>query len=315
MSLGTARWTASKPFYDQQTLAEHGDPAEQYAAKELRIDAIFPHYGQFWRYHVCPATERPASMGFRAGVADIVSVVTQRNYTVFRYLVEALQHGRLVDTGEFGLGNRNCYIALMYAGNALQVFTEFQIALCGKPKPLSGMQDLAAQLGATVDPFPDWNTILSADRERLSIYRNYLTHQGWFYAVYVSASKQSVVLKPEAFTPGAVYTWTHAEHDYATTPSNWMPLQDLCSLIVNDTVAFLDLAYERICATLAPLLPMPAYQALWGWQPNQPVPTLATTPVAPSTASGYVATLPISMTGQTASGFDYGPGGSGNPIV
>ena len=320
MKLGPALWTSSKPFYDQMSLAQHGDPTEQYAAKTLGFDTLFPHYGEFWRYHVCPATTRPTGITFRTGTADIISVLAQRNYTVFMYLVEALEHLRLVDAGDLGPRNCNCYIALMYAGNSLQVFTELQTALCGNPRTLSGMADLAAQLGVAIDPFPDWRKTWQYDRDLLSTYRNYLTHQGWFYTMYKSATKQTLVLKPDAFKPGVTYTWTHADRDYAASPGDWFPIQDLCGLVVKDTAAFLDLAYEKICSDLSPLPLTAPYQTLWGWQPHQAIPVLPSAPVTATATATQRITGPaqssrISLTGKTSSGVDDLPGGSGIRII
>jgi hypothetical protein len=316
MTLGQALWTASKSFYDQQTLVSNGDETEKYAAKTLNFEALFPHYGKFWRYHVCPATTRPAGITFRAGVGDIASVITQRNYTVFMYLVETLEHLQLVDAGTIGPRNRNCYIVLMYAGNALQVFAELQTALCGKPGPLNGMPDLAKQLGVYIDPFPDWKTMWAYDRDLLSTYRNYLTHQGWFYCVEKSATNELLVLKPDAFQPGAAYTWTHADRDYRANPNNWFPVQDLCHVVVKDTIAFLDLAYEKICTELEPLLPTATYQALWGWQPNQVAPKMgAAGPGVPAIpgplGTGYSVGPTVSRTAKTSGRVDNTPGGSG----
>jgi hypothetical protein len=316
MTLGAMLWNSSKPFYDQLTLAQHGDPAEQYATTTLGVGKLLPHYEQFWRYHVCPATTRPTGIIFRPGVADVVSVIAQRNYTVFMYLIEALEHWRLVDGGDLGPRHRNCYIALMYAGNALQVFAEFQTALCGKPGSLNGVADLATQLGVSIDPFPDWKQTWQYDRDLVSTYRNYLTHQGWFYTVYKSATKQLLVLKPDRFTPKVAYSWTHADRDYALNPDHWFPIQDLCRLVVNDTVAFLDLAYEKICKELKHLLTVPTYQTLWGWQPNQTIPTLppalsaGSPPRVTSTIENPLG-LSASTTGKTSSGIDSFLPGSG----
>lgn len=314
MKLGPELWSASKSFYDRQTLAEHGDQNEMHAARALAFDARFPHYGHFWRYHVCPATTRPIGIVFRPDVADIVSAITQRNYTVFMYLVEALEHLHLVEAGDLGPRNRHCYIALMYAGNALQVFTELQVALCGRPEPLEGMADLAKQLGARIDPFPDWAETWAYDRNLLSAYRNYLTHQGWFYTVTKRASGESLVLRPEQFKPRATHTWTHAERDYAKNPSEWFPLRDLCRLVVDDTFAFLDLAYQQICEELDRLLANARYQALWGWRDDQDIPTPTSSGVSGSVLGSSTFTSEVrtaSMEGKTSSGIDDTPGGSG----
>ncbi len=316
MTLGTDLWSSSKPFYDKQQLAQHGDSTERYAATSLNIVSNFPNYEKFWRYHVCPTTTRPTAITYREGVADIISVITQRNYTIFIYLVEALDHLNILQTGELGLRNRNCYITLMYAGNALQIFTDLQNAICGSPKPLKGMRCLTEQLEIKINLFPEWEKTRANQREILSTYRNYLTHQGWFYMVEKSATKQLLVLKPEEFAQQPAYTWTHAARDYEANPNKWIPIQDLCRRVVDDTIAFLNEAYGRICETLDPQLSNAKYQKLWGWMPDQSIPESDCAPQGTKTPNaskrkrrGHM--VSINLSGKTSSGVDDLPGVSG----
>ena len=271
MTLGPNKWKAAKSFYDGITLAADGDSNEQLGASAFGLDKRFANYEVFWRYHVCPATARPDGITFRPGVADIVSVIAQRNYSVFIYVLEAVDQLQEVLEGRLGPRNRNCYIALMYAGNALQVFTELQRALCGKPKPLNGMSDLAATLNMTIDPFPDWEKAFASDRESASNYRNYLTHQGYIYSVLRQSTGERMVLSRDALKAKTPYTWLQAEADYSSDPSKWVNVVDACRGIVDDSIAFLNLAYERIIRAMACLPEKPDYQRLWGWRDNQPV--------------------------------------------
>ncbi len=219
MPLGAKKWKAAKQFYDGLTLAKDGDCIEQQATAQLAVDKLLPHHEAFWKYHVCPATLRPQGINFRPGIAGIVSVIAQRHYSVLVYLLEATDQLHEVLEGRLGPRNRNCYITLMYAGNALQVFTELQGALCGQPKKPDGMSDLAATLSTTIAPFPDWKMAWAPDRESASNYRNYVTHQGYVYSVLRQTTGEQMVLSRDAFKAKAPYTWPQAEADYINDPS------------------------------------------------------------------------------------------------
>src|SRR5260221_2942209 len=91
MQVRNQMWTAARFCSEGLTLAKDGDPAEQYGATRHRLAEHFPNYEAFWKRHVCPATERPSGITFRPGVSDIVSVIAQRSYTVFIYLLEAYE--------------------------------------------------------------------------------------------------------------------------------------------------------------------------------------------------------------------------------
>lgn len=312
MTLGPAKWTSAKPFYDALTLATDGDSVEQEAAQKYGLDKRFRHYEIFWKRHICPATERPHGITFRPGVADIISVLAQRSYTVLVYMLESFEYLGMVKQGSAGPRQRHCYISLMFAGNALQVFTELQRALSGSPSSLSGMKDLATEIGTSISLFPDWDTHWKPARESAVNYRHYLTHQGRFYSVLQQATGQILVLKRSAFKPNMTHTWTHAESDYISRPANWIDLADACQDVFDDTLDLLERAYQQIVTVLDPFLLRADYQRLWGWQDRTHTPVPA---ALRSASSGTVPTAPVWMTGSTASGVDERPPGSGEMIV
>jgi hypothetical protein len=304
MKLGTQLWNTAESFYEGLTLGSDGDPAERYGASQHGLDRLFSQYETFWKRHICPATNRPESITFRPGVADIVSVITQRNYTIFTYLLEAYEFLTPVLQDNYGVRKRNCYTAIMYAGNALQVFRELQLALYGGKDWPNGMNHLADELGVCIDPFPDWSQNWQPDRDSASNYRNYVTHQGCFYSVFHQASGEILVLKRDAFKKKATYTWTQADTDYASNPGGWTKLGEACNGIVDDTTAFLNRAYNRIVSELDKQLTNPVYQRLWGWKDDQPIPGTAAakaTVIAPSTWSH------VSMAASTSSAVDSSP--------
>ena len=286
MPLGPSKWNSARPFYDGLTLAVDGDPIERQAVTQFGLGKRFPHYEVFWKRHVCPATDRPRGINFRFGVSDIISVIAQRSYSVFVYALEAVDHLREVSEGRLGPRNRNCYITLMYAGNALQVFTELQRALSGT---LDGMNGLATTLSMPIDPFPDWKTAWAPDRESASNYRNYVTHQGYIYSVLRQSSGERMVLSRDAFKKKTLCTWLQTEAEYNRDPSVFIDVVDACRGIVDDTIAFLDLAYEKIICVMDPLLEHDDYQRLWGWVDHQPA--ILSAPALPASMA-----VPTTMT-------------------
>jgi hypothetical protein len=230
-----------------------------------------------------------------------VSVITQRSYTVYIYLLEAYEFLIPVQQADYGPRKRNATATIIYAGNALQVFAELQSALCGCPKPLQGMKDLSQELRISTKLFPDWTQGWQADRDSASNYRNYLTHQGYLYSVNHQASGRTLVLKRDTFQSHTAYTWTHAESDYANNPHDWVRLEDACKGIVDDTTAFLNRAYGRMVNYLDPHLVNPDYQRLWGWKDNQAIPTVPQ-PTMPVSSPPPLSN--VSIRGSTSSAVD-----------
>src|SRR5262249_25705900 len=150
-----------------------------------------------------------------------------------------------VQAGEDNKWNHNCYDTIIYAGNALQVLTEFQYAVSGRWEKgkKKDTEDLLTQLRVSTNPFEDWNANWWDDRERASNYRHYLTHQGHFYTVHDATSRKTLVLKSDKFTNRKPFPWTDAEASYKSNPNDWEPLDTVCKEILEHTVKFLDRTY------------------------------------------------------------------------
>jgi hypothetical protein len=201
-----------------------------------------------------------------------VSKIAQTNYSVLGKLLDAADSLAKVQAGILGDRCRNWRDAIEAAGNALQLTTELQFAVSGNPKKPSS-PSLASQLGVAINPFPDWETNWKADRDSVSRYRNYLVHDGLVYTVRNTATGETLVLGRAAFAGGT--TWKLAEASYATNPQDWERLEKVCEDVWEDTVAFIDLSYERIIIELNSQLTNPVYQLLWGW-PSVDAPTVTT---------------------------------------
>jgi hypothetical protein len=121
-----------------------------------------------------------------------------------------------------------------------------------------------------IDLFPDWKSAWAAERETATKYRHALVHDGMMYTVTALPTLQTLVLGRDAFAAGI--NWHTASASYDKRPQDWQTIDSVCAAVVADTVAFIDLTYERLIDKMAPLLTNPAYQQLWGWN-NSTVPT------------------------------------------
>jgi hypothetical protein len=306
--VGPAAWKAQESYYNSLTLAKDGDPFERDVAGRPGLARMFPNYEVFWKRHVCPATTRPHGIDFRANVSSIICLVSQLSYSVLCDLIEAEDSLAKVRAGDFGVRNRNCRDALERAGNALQKTTELQFALCGNPYEPAAPSVAGLLGGIRINPFPDWSTHWKKDREDATAYRHYLTHQGLLYTVLDPATGEKLVMGRTSFKPGALITWKEAEASYKANPGDWRNLALVCEEILADTVAFIDLTYERLVSKLEPLLINPHYQQLWGWHAG-PASSPSPTPGGPSVAMAS-ATIPAASGTLTAS-----PPAPSKPIV
>lgn len=267
MPLGPTLWKASEGFYGSLTLAQHGIGPEQDFVRRRQLASAFGTYGEFWKRHVCPATTRPYGTDFRAGISPIACSIAQKSYSVMYKLLDADDSLELVRAGDFGVRYRNWRDAIEAAGNALQLTTELQFAIAGNPKKPT-LPSLASQLGVVISPFPDWQKNWAGDRAMALKYRHYLVHEGIMYTIRVQSNEQTLVLGRTAFAAGV--NWKHAQASYNASPADWQPLESVCHAVFEDTVAFIDLTYERLIGHMDPLLTTPAYQHLWGWDNSTP---------------------------------------------
>jgi len=76
--------------------------------------------------------------------------------------------------------------------------------------------------------------------------------------------------------------WTDASASYNGKPSDWHTLQRVGEVVIGDTIAFIDLTYDRLLAEMKGLLVNPAYQRLWGWDNNTPAAVWTARPAAPT---------------------------------
>lgn len=265
MPLGPAKWVAHRAFYNRLTLAD-GDPYEVQAGAKYRLGTSLPSYVQFWKFHVCPATVRPHGITLRDGLTSaITSTIIQSSHAVMKDLVKAHQKLDRVKAGDLGPDEEAAEEVFIYAGNALQKAFDLAAAINPiKAQDFQGQVPLAAQLGLALNPFPDWLVSWADERTRAATYRHYLTHQGGLYKV----QRAGKVLVPSRnmFKNRQAVTWTQHQQDYVHNPDDWVEISWACDDVIKETVAFLELFYERLANEFDQLFGDRNYQYLWGWR-------------------------------------------------
>ena len=306
MSLGASLWSGCKKYYDGLILARDGIQTEQEFASRLDLATAFPQYEQFWKRHVCPATNRPHDANFRSCMSPIVCRIAQVGHSILERLLDAADSLAKVLAGDLGHRQRNGRDAIEAAGNALQLLTELQYAIAGNKKDAS-VPNLAAELKVPLKPFPDWKAFWGKTREELILYRNYLVHSGGMYTVHDGRTGETLVLGRVAFS--AEPNWLQAQQLYHRNPTDWRPLTQVSQEQFHETVAFADLTYERLIESMDPLLTNPDYQKLWGWDgvnplaaPASPSPTTLNSEPSVSitqTSGTTIISPPVILTGKT----------------
>ncbi len=277
MRLGPDAWKLAETFYSRLTLITDGVSLEQEFAARDSLTQQLPHLEIFWKRHVCPATQRPLHKTFRPHISPTIEKIARISYSIADRLLDADDLLTKVLAGDLGPRNRNWRYAIEAAGNSLQLTTELEAAVSGirdrkKKNRTPERGSLANVLDLTLDPFPDWETHWAARRTSANAYRNYLIHKGLLFTVTNTVTNEVLVLGRAAFGRGV--NWLDAASSYASTPTEWQPLPKVAQDIIRDTVAFVDATYARLLAVMDPLLVRPAYQMLWGWRKDTPIPVV-----------------------------------------
>ncbi len=297
MKLGTDAWTKSAWYYSQLTLRKNGDAIEQMAAEAFSFEKRLPHYELFWKNHICPATQRPGVIHLRTNADEILSNISQRSYSTFFNIAEALIE--LENIQKHGVGDRcrNANISLMFAGNALVLYSELERVIAGPEDRFTlAIGTLAKRLGGAITPLSQSDkSAWSSLREDIVAYRHYLTHSGGLFTLHSSKTGKHLVLKRDKLrgTAPTPLSWTKIEKQHAGVEGDWHELVDACKQVIFDSLVLLDMGYEHLTKQLAIFLLNPAYQQLWGWTEG-----MAEMPnPAPATADGRSGYRPDVLSG------------------
>lgn len=258
--------------YAQITLRTHGDPAEQDGCKRFDLDRSFKQYEIFWRKHVVPATDRPNGTGFLPNATPEIRLVAQINYSLFSNIYRSREALEEIKAGKLGgLTYRNCQDCIKSSGDAIQKFSELQCAISG---PIAGQRCfnrtwLSQRLGHKVNIFTptEWQKF-ALEREEKIAYRNYLTHRGQPPITLVecpNGESEPYVPLPENVIRTIDVRWESAAYDYTAAPEKWKRLVEVCEELHGDTIAWLDLAYEKVNSALSQVQKLQAFTNACGW--------------------------------------------------
>jgi hypothetical protein len=274
-----ATWEVWKSAYDLVTLRDDGDPIEIRGSKQHNLDKDFPNYELFWRYHVVPATYRPANFDLRADASKEVSSTSSISHAIWVDLVNAADSlGKALQGDLGGERFRNYIDAMKSDGDALQKFSDFQVSIEGpksanaKNAPKTWLARACGRGIAIFDP-GDLQTKWLPWRERYVSYRNYLTHMTTPPYFWTRETAPGVVvpfvLKKEFMGRKNYPNWQEQEQLASTNPERWAKLVDVCEELHRDTVAWLNGAYAEVRKAVDPLVSDQAYQRLWGWETSR----------------------------------------------
>ncbi len=259
-------WQVWQAAFDCVTLRDDGDPLEIRAAEQHGLDVSFPNYGVFWRYHIVPATNRPANLDLRKEAAREIGMIGALSHSLLVDLVNAADSLVRIRVGDFGGERfRNCTDAIKCAGDAVQKFTELRKAIEG---PLAAALSRRIEVWSTAD----WQNKWFPAREKIIGYRNFLTHMGHPQVMLVSQAGGSVapfVLHQDYIVRGNHLTWAEQEAVYNSHPEKWANLADVCEELHRNSIAWLNDAYGDIIRTLQPFLTDEDYHWLWGWDTSK----------------------------------------------
>ena len=255
-------WNTWKSAFDLVTIKKDGDSLEIRGATDHRLDALFPNFEMFWRYHVVPATNRPANIDFRVYASNEITRIAALNHSIFIDLINAADSLVKINAGDLGGDRfRNCTEAIKSSGDAIQKFTDFQKAI---------EVQLAKALGSTISLWStsDWSSIWLPSREKIINYRNFLTHSGFPQVMHVSqpdGNRVPFVLHQDYIVRNNYPTWPEQEKIFRNGPGKWAKLVDVCNELQSESIKWLNDTYLQAINALQPFLTSEDYHHLWGW--------------------------------------------------
>jgi hypothetical protein len=246
-------WEKSRPFYEALTLARHGDETEQYGADNYGLDRRWPAYERFWRFHVAPATERPAGIAIREGVAQLVLDLILANYQTFCRVVSACDFTALLQTDVGFTRDEDWQRLLAFHDKALAEFS----------KTAGSAARLLTALDLPSGPVPlqreDWRSLFESHRA----YQAYLVALDQESVEWVADDECRIatVLPPEE-VPAARDLGRSAD---AARGVPRRRLVDAARNHLDDLISLLNVGLEQVIAALEPAQGSRTYLRLQGW--------------------------------------------------
>lgn len=258
-----ADWTTWRPVYEKLTLARDGERQESDFAQRFNFDERLPNLVQFWRLHVCPATNRPANIYPRFETADVFRQLMMTNYNLILTLGHAAAELQRINAGDLGENTAFSvlYNFIMQAGNAVTLFRSVQedvseIVTTHGPGPF------------TLFPKPEFKANWAARHARVMYHRNAITHG----------------VRPQVFADRSTSTrrFLMFHHRHADTDAErpcperlarmieperhrFDTVQSVCTDLYADSLSWLDDIYAETVRRLEPILAEDWYLRLRGW--------------------------------------------------
>jgi hypothetical protein len=284
MNLGREFWEMMKPDFDRLELRQDGDYSEIDAFSIAFSDGCFSNYERFWRYHVAPASRRPDKIWFREGTDERICKLAQTSFSTFRNIFEAVAQLSIIGCEGLGDRERNVTIAMVFAGNALEMFDSLNGTAKNLFNKLSG-DDYPKPL------IPDWNKRSG----ELSVYRDHIVHHGTLMML-TSDTAPPLVLRRDLLKKYDHPNWAQILKDHGGIISHWQDIGNACRDVVVETLVLLDDCYANLVDQMDKLLCNPKYQVLWGWADGMETydPTLRLYSYPPGSGTGSGQSSPSS---------------------
>lgn len=255
------RYETWKSAFDHITLREEGDSVEILGAEEFSLDTEFHGYQTFWRYHVVPATNRPANIDLRIGCK--IGKTATMSHSIFVDVLHAHEALELVKKGEYGSRLKNVIEVIKRLGDAVQKIKDFQ-------------ENIEKEILVSMYPPSDrelWpaNTYAirwKAKREEIIEYRNQLTHFGGPYIALVTTNNAEPIphiMRHTALEARKNLSFDEQKAVYQSDPSKFGPVLDVCVDLKCETMSWLNDVYDAITQSLNRFVDEPGYHRLWGW--------------------------------------------------
>lgn len=255
------RWETQKAILDGLTIQKDGDVLEKHAEYFHFLRKRLPNYEAFWRYVICPASDKPNQIvGFRPDASKEIRRISQLSYSTLQNLIQSDKFASAIQVGDFGFFDANIQCCIIFSGNALQLMSELQ----------NEIEEVLRQLlNSKVQIFPSKDDQFLKTRARLVKYRNYFTHSGLILKI---PSKDipgvSFIPKPDKIvsTREESTVWVYADELSGIKEEDYIRFDFAAVELKNEIWDFVDACYQRFLQSICPHLESAGIQKTWGWK-------------------------------------------------
>lgn len=266
--INESNWNIWKTAFDNLNLRDHGDNLEIMGFEKYNLKELFPNYELFWRYHIAPATNRPANLKFRKNTNAVITHMSQLNNNILLDIVRSSVNLEKIKGADFGeIRYENSFNAMKQIGDSIQKFTDIQNHI--EKELMKNVLNKNEKIWSK----NDWKEIWKPKREKVIKFRNFLTHTGQLEVILSKDNHIPYVLNKEAFftlSPNNEdISWELQQKIYKESPEKYENLITVTENIYKDSIMWLNDAYGEIIKLLQPYLIEEHYHHLWGWDTKE----------------------------------------------